>query len=52
MRSWLTTLGELVGAAAITLGAGLAWLPAGFIVGGALLIGLSYLASQEEASGP
>lgn len=49
MRSWLTTLGELLGAAAITLGAGLAWLPAGFIVGGAFLIGLSYLASQEAS---
>lgn len=45
MRSW-TTLGELVGATAITVGFGMAWLPAGFIVGGALLIGLSYLADQ------
>lgn len=47
MRSWLTTAGEFVGAAAIAFGAGLAWLPAGFVVGGALLVGLSYLAGRE-----
>lgn len=46
MRSWLTTVGELAGAASITVGAGMAWLPAGFIVGGLLLIGLSFVADR------
>lgn len=40
-------MGELMGATAITVGAGMAWLPAGFIVGGALLIVVSYLAAPE-----
>ena len=50
MRSLLTTIGEHAGAAAITLGAGLAWMPAGFIVGGALLIAVSYLADQDDST--
>ncbi|WP_353809149.1 hypothetical protein [Agromyces sp. SYSU T00194] len=43
---WLkavTTVFELVGAAAIAYGVALIFLPAGIIVGGAALIGLSYV---------
>lgn len=48
MRSFFTTLGEIAGAVAVAVGAGLAWLPAGFLVGGALLIAGSYLADDED----
>ncbi|MFF2274204.1 hypothetical protein ACFVTX_18160 [Agromyces sp. NPDC058136] len=39
----LTTVLEFAGAAAIAYGVALMFLPAGIIVGGAALIGLSYL---------
>lgn len=45
----LTTLLEVVGFAFIAYGCGLAWLPAGFIVGGALLALVGYLAARGGA---
>lgn len=39
----LTSVLEVIGAAGFTVGAGLAWLPAGFMVGGATLMGAGYL---------
>lgn len=47
----LTTVLEVVGAAGITVGAGLAWLPAGFMVGGATLVGLGYLLAPTQTRG-
>jgi hypothetical protein len=45
-----TTLLELVGFALIAYGAGLAWLPLGFIVGGALLALTAYLFDRGAAT--
>lgn len=50
MRAILTTLGEVIGAASVAVGAGLAWLPAGFIVGGALFAIGAFLAADEGES--
>ena len=47
MRDKLTTAAEALGATSITVGAGLAWLPAGLMIGGALLIAGSYLAGAK-----
>jgi hypothetical protein len=38
MRDLLTTVGEIIGAASVTIGAGMIETAYGFIVGGALLI--------------
>ena len=45
-----TTLMELVGFTLIAYGFGLAWLPLGFIVGGALLALVAYLLDRSAAS--
>lgn len=50
MRAILTTLGEVIGGAAVAVGAGLAWPPAGFMVGGVLLAVGSFLAADGEES--
>lgn len=47
MRERLTTAGEAIGAASITIGFGVAWLPLGLIVGGALLIAGCALAARQ-----
>lgn len=41
-----TTLLEVLGFALIAYGFGLAWLPLGFIIGGALLALIAYLADR------
>ena len=46
MRDRMTTAGEVVGGLLVTIGAGLIALPAGLIVGGVLLVALSYLAAS------
>lgn len=38
MRAAVTSALELAGMAAITIGAAMAWLPAGFMVGGAAMV--------------
>lgn len=47
----LTSAMEVIGAAGITVGAGLAWLPAGFMVGGATLVGAGYLLAPPPRGG-
>lgn len=47
----LTSVLEVTGAAGVTVGAGLAWLPAGFMVGGAALIGAGYLLAPTPRAG-
>lgn len=49
MRARLTTASELVGAALVTIGAVLMWLPAGIVVGGLLLIGIGWLLGRDVA---
>lgn len=44
----LTTILELIGFALIAIGAGMAWTPAGFIVGGALLVLVGYLTGGSQ----
>lgn len=44
----ITTLLELVGFALTAVGFGLAWTPLGFIVGGALLAFVAYLADDRS----
>ena len=46
MRDRMTTAGEVVGGLLVAIGAGLIALPAGLIVGGILLVALSYLAAS------
>lgn len=43
LRAFITTLLELAGAALITAGVTFIYQPAGYIVGGVCLIGISYL---------
>lgn len=43
MRERLTTLLELVGLGAVTAGAALIYVPAGFITGGVLAVGVGVL---------
>ncbi len=47
----LTSVLEVIGAAGITVGAGLAWLPAGFMVGGAAIMGAGYLLAPAPRGG-
>lgn len=47
----LTSALEVIGAAGFTVGAGLAWLPAGFMVGGATLMGAGYLLAPAQTRG-
>lgn len=47
MRERLTTLGELAGAALVTVGAWDLARPLGLIVGGLTLIGVSYLEARS-----
>ncbi len=42
---------EVIGATTFTVGAGLAWLPAGFMVGGAALVGAGYLLAPTSRGG-
>lgn len=46
-RETLTTLVELVGLVLVAVGVALAWLPAGLVVAGLELVGLSYLLAPE-----
>jgi hypothetical protein len=47
MRQVLTTALELIGAASMVVGAGLAYLPAGFLVGGAFAVAAGYLVADD-----
>ncbi len=47
----LTTALEVVGAAGIAVGFFLAWMPAGFMVAGAELVGLGYLLAPAARGG-
>lgn len=47
----LTSVLEVIGATTFTVGAGLAWLPAGFMVGGAALVGAGYLLAPTPRGG-
>ncbi len=47
----LTSVLEVIGATTFTVGAGLAWLPAGFMVGGAALVGAGYLLAPTQTRG-
>lgn len=47
MRDLLTTIAELAGATAITIGVALLSVPAGIITGGAALIALGYLEGRK-----
>ena len=56
-RSWLnrvkshaTTLGDLVGAALISAGAALIYVPAGLIVAGALVLAASFNAAGKDST--
>lgn len=46
MKPIATTVLELAGAAAIAVGVGMIFLPAGLIVAGVMAIGLSYFAER------
>jgi hypothetical protein len=46
----LTTILELVGFVLIAVGFGMAWLPLGFIVGGALLALVAYLVDRSATA--
>lgn len=46
-----TTVIELVGALLVAIGCGMAWLPLGLIVGGAMLVGIGYLAAGQPTVG-
>ena len=46
MRATITTLAELVGAALITVAAGLVWFPAGLLAAGVFLLLFGWLASE------
>lgn len=48
MRQILTTALELAGAAAMTVGAGLAYLPAGFLLGGFFAMAAGYLVADDS----
>lgn len=48
MRSFITTALEVLGLAAVTAGAALAWAPAGLMVGGTLCVGLGYWLGDRE----
>lgn len=50
METFTTAL-EVIGAATISVGAGLAWLPAGFITAGGWLIGAGYLLAPTQTRG-
>lgn len=50
METFTTAL-EVIGAATITVGAGLAWLPAGFITAGSCLVGVGYLLAPSQTRG-
>lgn len=47
----LTSVMEVIGAVLIPVGAGLAWLPAGFVVAGVELIGAGYLLAPTQTRG-
>ena len=47
MSEWMTTTGELLGAVLIAVGVGFVCWPAGIVVAGLFLIGLSYLAAEQ-----
>ena len=47
MRNVVSSIVEVIGAAAVTVGAGMAWLPAGLIVGGSLLIVFGFQAGDS-----
>jgi hypothetical protein len=47
MRSKLTTLAEVVGAALVAVGAGMIYVPAGVVVAGVALAGVGYLAGDS-----
>ena len=47
MRSVLTTVGELVGVAAVTFGLALIFVPAAFIFGGLAVALISYFEGQK-----
>lgn len=42
MRSILSTVGELIGAALVAVGAGMAWPPAGVMVAGVAVLAMSF----------
>lgn len=47
MRQVFTTALEVLGAAAMTVGASLAYLPAGFLLGGAFAMAAGYLVADD-----
>jgi hypothetical protein len=47
MRSFVSSLLEVAGAAAVAVGAGLMWFPAGVVVGGGLLMLFGYQSGGE-----
>ncbi|GAA4849690.1 hypothetical protein ACFQ34_33875 [Pseudonocardia benzenivorans] len=51
MRERLTTLLELAGLAAVTAGAALIYVPAGFITGGVFAVGVGVLLGLPGAKG-
>lgn len=48
MRSVLTSLGELAGIVCVTVGAGMAWPPAGWIVAGVGMFAVSFVSGGDE----
>jgi hypothetical protein len=48
---WATLVAGILGLAAITIGAGMVYLPAGFIVAGACLLAWSYTVARAAARG-
>jgi|GEM_PF-6529254 len=45
MRDWVTTLLEVCGLGLVVAGAGMAWLPAGFISAGVALVAVAWVQS-------
>jgi hypothetical protein len=48
---WATLIAGIFGLVSITIGAGMVFLPAGFIVAGISLLGWSYLVARAGARG-
>lgn len=48
---WATLVAGILGLVALTVGAGMIFLPAGFIVAGACLLGWSYTVARAGARG-
>lgn len=48
MRALLSSVGEVVGIACATVGAGMAWPPLGWIVAGCGIFVVSYVAGGDE----